>query len=363
MFRAQDTSEDDGGGNARVPTAPIRWSIQLMQTLLQQTIEQTVIRKTGKRNGVGLLLYNTKTKRGDHPKKCGQDINKETDDDGDDDDKMDDDDDDDRMDDDEDDDEDDEEEEDGNQEENSPALQSETTVHRLLDLKPPGVRHVRTIRKLLVEDNNRQHKNTTERNLETEFCPSEDDPDPNIAPLQTALEESTRMFLDASCVRDPTKNARGKNEYDTKSIWIFTNQASPYSDEKKELIQNISNEIKEQRIEIMVWPLTVPSNNNQYRKKDDTVFVSPFFESVASDGVSEQRLCSFYDLEDRLDEIHQTLAKKRRTYYSPMHIFRPGKGAGHNRSAKDPAIMIDWYSLVQLLKRPGKVQIDTQTKR
>ena len=350
MFKNGMVLNDDGRHDDDKEVAPIDLSIKLVQTLLQQTIEQTVIRKSGKRNGVGLLLYNTKSRRHDDGKKERENSIQSSDDDTVyDDDKMDDDDD--KMDDD-----------DGeyDTEDESSKPQPETTVHKLLDLEPPGVRHVQTLRTILV-DERRQHQKS-DRDLHADFCPSVDDPDPIIAPLQTALEEATRMFLSAKCVRDPTKNAKGKNEYDTKTIWIFTNQANPYSDEKKKLIQNIANEAKEQKIGIIVWPLAVHSRTTERHRVMDEVFDSPFFESIASETRFDQRLRSYNALHDELEELYRTMAKKRRMHYGPMHILRPGK-IGNTRSAKDPAIMIDWYSVVQLSSRPGKICIDSSTKK
>jgi len=246
------------------------------------------------------------------------------------------------------------------EEESSSKPQPETTVHKLLDLEPPGVRHVQTLRKILL-DGRRQHQKGN-RDLHRDFCRSVDDIDPIIAPLQTALEESTRMFLSAKCVRDPTKKAKGKNEYDTKTIWIFTNQTNPYSDEKKKLIQNIANEAKDENIGIIVWPLAVGSRSFKNSRVIDDAFESAFFESIASDNRFDHRLRSYNELHDELEELYRTMAKKRRTYHGPMHILRPGK-IGNIRSDKDAAIMIDWYSVVQLSSRPGKVCIDSATKK
>ncbi len=345
MFqKGKNTAKVDGDNDEDNETMTgIEMSLKLIQTLLQQTIEQTVIRKTGKRNGVGLLLYNTKTKR-DSDTKEGNNGGKSDEDTVDDDDKMDDEDDEDDMDEDTDD-------------EKSASSPMETTVHRLLDLKPPGIRHVQTLRNLLLD----KRRQTTNVDLRTDFCPTPDDLDPTIAPLQTALEESTRMFLNAKCVRDPSKNAKGKNEYDTKSIWIFTTQANPYSNEKNQLIQNIANETKEQRIRIIVWPLVNPSESN--KMDNDEEFDSTFFEDIASEILFEQRFSCFASLQDGLEGIYRTFSKKRRTHYGPMYILRPGMSVGNTRSVEDPTIMIDWYSVVQLSTKPGKVTIDTANKR
>ncbi len=333
------------------PTSGVDLSIKLVQTLLQQTIEQTVIRKTGKRNGVGLLLYNTKPTRENNDEQKDSAVNDENESD-DDDDKMDDEDDDDEE-------MDDESTVDGD---GASPQHIETTVHRLLDLKPPGIKHVQTLRKILVDKRRQQQK--SDLDLKADFCPSLDDPEPAIAPLQTALEEATRMFLSAKCVRDSSKNAKGKDESDTKSIWIFTNQTNPYSDEKNQLIQNIANEAKEQRIRIIVWPLADPTKGKTTNvESDDEEFESPFFDAISSDVLFEDRLRSFVDLQDGLEEIYRSLAKKRRMYYGPLHILHPGTNVGNSRSIEDPAIMIDWFTVVQLSRKPGKVAIDTASKK
>ena len=241
------------------------------------------------------------------------------------------------------------------------AQQTEMTVHRLLDLKPPGIKHVQTLRKTFQDRRWKQQK--TGIDLKAQFCPCPDDPDPTIAPLQTALEEATRMFLSAKCVRDPSKNRKAKSEHDTKSIWIFTNQSNPYSDEKNQLIQNIANELKEQRIRIIVWPLISPTGNTKGDIQGEEEFESPFFDAIASEVLFENRLRSLVELQDGLEGIYRTMAKKRRMYHGPMHILRPGKSVGNNRSIEDPSIMIDWYSVVQLSRKPGKVAIDTASKK
>ena len=107
----RNNEEDDGSDNDKVlmdhtrkgtsddverPT-PFDLSMQLMQTCMEQTIEQTVIRKVWKRNCVGVLLYNTKkNRRGPHKNgeqndhNDGEDQMDKEEEEEDDDDKMDD---------------------------------------------------------------------------------------------------------------------------------------------------------------------------------------------------------------------------------------------------------------------------------
>ena len=177
------------------------WSLKVVLNLLQLTIEQTVKRKTGKRNRIGILLYNTKSVRNDDPKINGNISDRENPDkrDDDDDDKMDD----------------EEEEINGlhDEEEYEQLPVSEMTVHQLMNLELPGVKQVLDLQKLLNEKG---------RNLRDEYCPAIEE-DPDCPPLQTALEEATKMLNHAT-----SKSKRKKNESDNKSVWIFTNQAAPY---------------------------------------------------------------------------------------------------------------------------------------
>lgn len=315
-------------------TAPFYMSLLLIQTLMQQTIEQTVIRKSGKRNGVGLFLYNTNPKR---KSRDGQ--NHGNDDDIDDDDKMDD-----------EDDEDDLAGGDSDDEDVADAPNQASTVHELLDLVPPGIQHVQTLRDL-VENGG--------RDLKEEFCSAVAEEMARIAPLQTAIEDATRKFIAAKCVKDPNKSTKG-NEFDHRSIWIFTNQTNPYPhDSVMQLVYNVANEAKEQNINIVVWPLfsTSPSKNDVGGSSD--VFESPFFDKLVSEVVFGRRLQTMTELEDGLENITRSMRKNRRSYFGPMHILDPSA----NENGEDSAIMIDWYPIIQLAKRPGKVQIDDESKR
>ena len=139
--------------------SPVSLALELSLVVLKQFIRDTVTFKIGKRNGIGILLYNTKKDR-DHQDKKESESNdyKEHDDDDDDDEEEDDDDDDDDDDD---------------------SIDQGSTVHELLSLAPPGVKQVQTIRSFLKED----------RDFRQEFCCEEEGEESRIAPLQTAIEE------------------------------------------------------------------------------------------------------------------------------------------------------------------------------
>jgi hypothetical protein len=372
-FKKKDDHDDDVGNGGRQHshiysvgddhhrnsiTTPFDMSLELILILMQQTIEQTVIRKTGKRNGVGLILYNTRLDRRSrkndqhHQIKDGNVVDDEDDDDDDDDDKMDDEDDDDN------------DNNNSNQHEGDDSGSDDgsdrqhyqaSPVHELLDLVPPGIQHVQTLRHLV--------ENKNDRDLKDEFCPDNQDEIPRIAPLQIAIEDATRKFITAKCVKDPNRAIKDK-EFDHRSIWIFTNQDDPYPhDSIRHLVDNVANEAKEQKINIVVWPLrsscTPGSDDDDITNRREN-FESPFFDMIASERTFERRMNDMTNLEDGLEDIMRSMRKNRRSYFGPLHILGPNLVQGNDESC---SIMIDWYPVVQLAKRPSKVNIDDETKR
>jgi hypothetical protein len=260
-------------------------ALQLAQKLLQTRIKDSVTLKLGKRNGVGMLLYHTKPRKSSHSK--------------------------------DDDDDDDEEEDEEEDEDEDDSVDQGSTVHVLLPLVPPGIHQVQTIRSCLKED----------RNLQQEFCDSAEtkDEEPRIAPLQTALEEGMRIFRNAKCVREPTTGTNNDKPNDTRSIWIFTNRENPYPSSSSHLIQNVAREAKEQGIQIIVWPLPLPtissSSSSSTPALDNTFSQEAFFHEIASyNAFPQRRLSSSEEMLDALDDLQQQWKKTRRLYWGPMWL-------------------------------------------
>jgi hypothetical protein len=304
------------------PATPFELSLRTMQKLVETIIEETVTRKTGKRDAVGILLYNTKPQKNGKRQRDNGEENKLDDDD---DDKMDD------------------ESEDSSMSNDDDEIGAapETNAHILLDLAPPGIKQFRTLRNLV--DKKR-------RDVQNSFCPEPTDQEPRNAPLQIAIEEAMRIFINSKYVRYRDR-VKSKDEIDSRAIWIFTNQANPYSASRMQLIENVANEAKEQNVEIIVFPLVVMKHASGLQRG---LFVSPLFQSLVSEWYFERRFQDLVELEhDGLHLIYQTMKKNRRTHYGPLNILR---------SKRDAPIMVDWYSTVQLAKRPTKVHIDDETK-
>jgi hypothetical protein len=287
--------------------APIDLALQLALVVLKQYIRDTVTLKIGKRNGVGLLLYHAKQNRMHREKEVGED------DDYDEDAEL-------------------EEEEDDDD-----STDQGSTVHVLLPLIPPGVQQVQTIRSCLKKD----------RDLRQEFCSNGEEEKSRIAPLQTALEESIRMFRKAKCVKEGNKPG---DPVDSRSIWIFTNRESPYPS-SAHLIQNVARDAREQEIQIVVWPLPkVPPTALDFSWE-------VFFHDIVSYNPFPHRLQSLGELQDGLEDLKRYGKKIRRLYWGPLWL------PDWKEHEDKPNIMIDWFPFVQMAKKPTKVQIDQQTKR
>jgi hypothetical protein len=372
-------------------TIPMDMALRAAERLVKERIRTTVTVKTGKRDGFGLILFNTsKRRRQDaateaaaaatkksHP---GEDVDggkkkKEEDDDGSDNDDDDDED---------DDDDDDEEEEDNVYDNDNPSnTGGGSTVHVLLPLSPPGVKQIQTIQACLQEDTTVTSRRV--RDLQEEFQPpsSLDEIDSTeeevrMAPLQTALEESMRAFRGAKCVRDSNKP---HEPVDTKAIWIFTNHCSggpgpsQLSSNAQQLVQNVARDALEQKIQIIVWPLpsfapttkdesTISVALRQEDPKHDIPENKPFdfdqfYSSIVTSTPFTHRL--YLDdheiLQDCLQDLQHYWKRLRRAYYGPLLLpdWKHKKEAQH--------IMIDWFKCVSLTKKPNKVAICQQTKQ
>jgi hypothetical protein len=112
------------------------------------------------------------------------------------------------------------------------------------------------------------------------------------------------------------------------------------------LIENVAKEAKEQNVKIEIWPLVSRSEQEN--------FESPFFEKFASGNLSEFRFQDSAEMEDYLEYVVRGTRSFRPTYHLPLHILR---------DERDPPIMIDWFPIVQLAKRPGKIPILDETKQ
>lgn len=303
--------------------------LQVAKTLLQDTVRTTVVQRTGKRNGIGIVLFNTKR---DISSKTETDNTNEMDED-----YVDDDD-------------------DGKRSQG---------VHILMPLVPPGIPHGLELNQCLEK----------ERDLQNEFQQEANQNSGDVmAPLQTALEVCQDMFKKAKCVKDVASNSNPV--VDSKSVWIFTSRDNPYPGALQQM-KTIADEAKEQNVKIVVWPMATSGDSG--KEEDDSDDENPkndnsasfdhsmFYQEIVSDTPFAQPMSTTEDFEEALEELRQDYKKPRRAYYGPMRLpdWRQrilDKENAEDDEEKDTAIMVDWFKFVQLTKKPSTVQIDLQTK-
>jgi len=348
-------------------TTPFDMALRLAQDLLQRCIRTSVTLKTGKRNGVGLLLYHTKPSRSNTTTGSDDDENE-----GDEDNPS-------KK----------KKSEDSDDDEDDSSVDDDdthaTTVHVLLPLAPPGVNQVKTIRRCVASSspNNTDNDNDDKRNLEQEFaCPDDQDVG-RIAPLQTALEESMRIFRKAKCVKETKESAASSSSelqqyaVDSKSIWILTNRDDPYPT-IGQLIQNVARDAREENIQLQVWPLpSTTTNSNSVDESFKQFNHAAFFDDITlRPPIFPERFGSLEEILDGLDDLREDYQKVRRAFYGPLLLpdWRERRRKGQKQQTAgsqevnededdDANIMIDWFRFVQLAKKPSTVTIDQETKR
>ena len=301
----------NGDGDAYASSS-IDMTLQLIDELLQQRIRTTVTMKTGKRDGVGVILYHTKPNRSKSSAKLDQ-------------------------------------KDDDNEDEGS-------TVHELVPLTPPGSSTVRTIRACFQKDPVHGRRI---RDLQQEFAfekGSNDGTDTplRISPLQTALEECLRTFQSSKCVKQQHPAAGSSplpvSAVDTKTIWIFSNRDNSYPDQSH-LIQNVARDVQEHGIQIITWPLLHPQQQDSVTFRHDQLL-----ESISTSIPFVNRLTTLDECLDALEALHQYWKKLRRSFCCPLLL----PGANGNASS---SIYVDWFRFVQMAKKPNRVPINQQTKR
>ena len=375
------------------PKSAMDMSLQVAEDLLKTRIRNTITLKTGKRDGVGILLFNTRKHR--FPKRGGNvkgedtgnvlgdkadDENEENDDDSGD-----------------------EEREEVNDDLESTGM----VVHDLIKLAPPGIKSVKKVLACLEEDvyadmeedasGRRRRVQDLKGRFESSSSADDDDDDMRKLPLQVAIEEAVKTFQTSKCVKKSTK----PNEpIDTKSIWIFTNNEDAFPratiEGLRNQVRNAAGDATEQDISIVVWPLPSASQfddamvagkiksegdddeddeeeGQEYPKIEFDY--TQFYDSIVTSIPFQHRLLlnDHEAVDDTLFAMQNDWKKLRPSFRSPL--FLPDwrdrvDGSGNvdtdSEEKKDEDrqsnIMINWYSLIQKQTKPRKVTIDQRTR-
>ena len=311
-------------------------SMQLALKTVQDTIRKKIrlvtVHKSGKRDGVGVLLYNTKYRLPlvrdedeeedeDKPEATAADKKKNdinSDDDDDDDDDV------------------------------VPGMWGPkmSTVHELLPLLPPGIKAIKKLR--ATEPDIITNKATLD--LAEEYCNKDNgnkelgDDENSALTLRDALFEAQKCLMDAKCVREGEDRAQ---------IWIVTANDCPHRSNLDviPIVQTIVTDLRDRGWEVAVWPVLPPSASSQSSSSWDA---SHFYDLI---GVrTEQQEAD----DDDSPWTASVLKKTRRSYRVPL-LLPNWRASDDSQDSSAARIVLDLYRLTHDLKIPRGIPFHNQT--
>ncbi|KAL3803547.1 hypothetical protein HJC23_014095, partial [Cyclotella cryptica] len=321
-------SMNDDGENTKEDAAmksPMEVALTAITQLLRMRIRTVAESKTGKRNGVGVLLYGCDTLRA--MRGGGRWHHDDDNEDDSDEEKM--------------------------------ILPS---THELLELVPPGIDQVEKIRACLMSGGKKR------RDLEMEFsigCHramdekgglSMEQEDDGARCLKSALHEANKIFMHAKlsflCVKSDTPSNKLP---DSKSLWIFTNVDNPCHNNEGDAKQvaAIAKDVIENGIDIYLLPLPKKEKDGEF---DRSIFYDKFISSE-NDVYDFTQSDGSLDVEAVLDSFDRAIRKVRK--YTVLPMFLPGRRDRQD----DPGIMLDLYSIVQIKTKPQAVTVHQELNR
>lgn len=298
--------------------APMDVAITAAHRLLRMKIRNIAETKTGKRDGVGILLYGCNTKRGLQGKTRSADKSGDESDDTDEDEEL-------------------------------------HSTHELLELAPPGTQQILKIQEC-VPPSFRDKSNKQLRDLQKEFSTmnstaqnvdNDEEKWGGCCTLRQALVDANKIFDAAKCVK--TLRPSSKDLPDSKSIWIFTNQDNPCYNEFDK-IQTIihAKDMKDSAVDIHVMPM--PKTAGDFDKAllyNDLLSPVSLHEDVNCFETNGGTL----DIDDVLENFGHFARKVRK--YASVPLFLPG----WKEREGQPGIMLDLYSMVRERKKPVPISV------
>lgn len=295
----------------------VQFVVQKIHNAVKQKIRQVSMYHTGKRDSIGVLLYNTKFRLPlsiDETNEAEDKRNTKRENGEQDFDPM-----------------------------NDEILfgvhkSKESTVHELLQLHPPGAKAVFQLRKAVPDI----ITNEAELDLEKEFCIHDTDDDlddetnyMNMIPLRDALSEAQKYIAAATSVK----------ESDYVQIVIVTASDLPTADDITPVLPVLQRTVKnliEHRFEMVVWPM-VSETSWDASKFYDKIAIPTMIAPIGDD--------------NEVPWSASVLKATRRSYRVPLLL--------PNWKNKDlnilPKIHLDLYKVTQDLKIPRGVPIHIQT--
>lgn len=300
MFEACLPDPNDEGGEL---VSPMDLALKNMEAWVRTMLREAVVEKTGKRDSVGVLLYNTKprivSKSGASPASKQQGV---TQDDHDEADSDSDEEDDDRL----------------------SAIKGPSNVHEFIPLEPPGQDTVKLLK-------NVQDDDFIGRKIDLEAEYSNDVPTSatsSTTPLAAALAMAARELY------------KMKKPNDVKTVWILSNDSNPCPSEGlQNVVNNSLEDLRKNGIHVSFWPL--PTKH----------------------GAVDTAVCwdQFGGLDIVWDDGNALLAsevwkQERRAFGLPLLL-------PDSSSPDDAHIMLDFFRAVKEHKLPPPVKVSSQTGR
>lgn len=318
--------------------SPIDFVMQAAEVMIRSKIKSTMILKTGKRDSIGILFYNTRFRRPVKNETEGEDtsagVNNHKDD---------------------------EEEDDDDDDEYGDLLVGSvgtraSTVHEFIPLEPPGTSTVKSLRSVLDDPiQGRERSLQAEYECTTTNAPVEEGWSENA--LQSALSRATEVFQSSQFVKKDNKT----QVPDTKQIWIFTTDDDPCqgNDDIMSVLRTFIADAQDGGIDICIWPLPYGNVNDQPQKTIQAFHFATFYEPVgaivpyrSSDLDAEP-----FNLTAVIDDMQCQWKKTNRSFSIPLLL--PNWRTNRDFSG----IFLDVYRLIQVGRRPLHVHVHQETGR
>ena len=310
----------------------VQFALNTVQDTIRKKIRQVTVHKSGKRDGIGVLLYNTKY-RLPLPRALDGDDDKS-------------------------------EQETPNDDKKKPANESDeedddddddviagvggpnmSTVHELLPLFPPGIKAVQKLRSTQPD----MFTDEIVLDLAKEYCDEDDEnslkeeenESSTLVPLRDALYEAQKCLMDAKCVKEGEDHAQ---------IWIVTANDCPHRNNLAiiPLLQNTVADLRQRGWKVVVWPV-LPSSS-EASSWDESKFYNPV--GIPTEQQEED--------DEELPWAASVLKKTRRSYRVPL-LLPNWKDTHETQDSSSPNIVVDLYRLTHDLKIPRGVPIHNQT--
>jgi ATP-dependent DNA helicase 2 subunit 1 len=257
-----------------------------------------------------------------------------------------------------------------------------STIRNLMSLNPPGVDSIHMIRACskMKENGGYMARDLKSELYSTKIEDNSDDVDcfehdfemNQAYSLRSALYEANVMFNEAKCVKKLSSTS--KEVEDSKCVWIFTNEGDPSkgNEEQRCSVQCTVKDLLENGICTRLWSLPradkVKFNRSLFYDfiitEDDNDSDRKMFHTESEDDLN---------LEGLLERVSEAFLKVRKLQTVPMYLPEWTEMPSSNRSnaaeekmtnnSPNPHIMINLYHVIRIKKKPLPVIINSKSRK